>query len=182
MSTFSPKALFIDRDGVLNDLVDRGDTFSFEGKPIRWTAPFHLHEVRLKPHAEEALKLIEAKGYLRIIVTNQPDVATGHIDPEEFERMMDVFRALRVTEVRACKHHPKDGCFCRKPRPGMLLSVADFYNVDLFRSFMVGDMETDIQAGKAASVQTILVENPPDVPSGADHRFANILEVAKWLP
>ena len=176
------KAAFLDRDGVLNFLVDRGENFRLGGKPFRLTAPFNLQEVCLVPNVREALEVIGQKGYLRILVTNQPDIATGHIQPDEFERIMDVFRALPLDAIYACTHHPKDKCACRKPAPGMLLTARDEHHIDFNRSYMIGDMETDIQVGKTVGVKTILVSDSPAGNFGADHRVKNIMEAAYLLP
>ncbi len=176
------KAAYIDRDGVLNHLVDRGAEFRVGGKPVRYTAPFTRHELRPMEGVNEALKRIEQKGYLRILVTNQPDVATGNIQPEEFETMMDLFRVLPLSEICICMHHPKAGCTCRKPLPGMLLSARDKHGIDMRRSYMIGDMETDIQAGKAAGVKTILVTADLAAATAADHCVLDITQASHLLP
>ncbi|MFA5185971.1 MAG: HAD-IIIA family hydrolase [Patescibacteria group bacterium] len=176
------KAAFIDRDGVLNYLVDRGECFLLGGKPFRWTAPFTLRELRLKSNVRKALEVIGQKGYLRILVTNQPDVATGHILPDEFERMMMAFRELPLNDLYVCKHRPDDGCMCRKPAPGMLLAAQTSHGIDMARSFMIGDMETDVLAGKAAGVRTMRVTDGLEVETSADHRVRDILEAALLLP
>jgi len=176
------KAVFLDRDGVLNHLVDRGDTFRFGNKPIRWTAPFCLEELQLKPFVQEALELMEQKGYLRIMVTNQPDVATGNMDLREFVKIMGVFRGFPFTALYACMHHPNAGCRCRKPLPGMLTDAQRIHQIDVSTSYMVGDMETDVMAGKAAGVRTIRLSESGQESTQADHQFTNILEVAQWLP
>ncbi|OGL97890.1 hypothetical protein A2318_04435 [Candidatus Uhrbacteria bacterium RIFOXYB2_FULL_45_11] len=175
------KAVFIDRDGVLNELVDRGEGFCLGGKPIRYTAPFTMQELRLKPDVQIALELIAKKGYQRILVTNQPDIKAGRINPTEFEQMMDLFRALPLNAVYVCKHLPNDGCNCRKPLPGMLLNARDEQFVDMHNSFMIGDLETDVQAGQAAGVRTIRLCNEME-PTNANHRVLNIMEAAKLLP
>lgn len=176
------KAAFIDRDGVLNDLVDRGEGFLLGGTPHRWTAPWNVRELRLKPEARPALELLARKGYVRILVTNQPDIATGHINPEEFERMMTLIRELPLNGIYVCKHRPKAGCACRKPSPGMLLSGRNDHRIDMTRSYMIGDMETDIEAGQAAGVRTVLVTNDAHFVTKADHRVLNIMEAALLLP
>ncbi len=176
------KAAFIDRDGVLTELVDRGEGFMLGGRPHRWTAPWNRQELRFTDQARSALELLERKGYARILVTNQPDVATGNIDPEEFERMMDLVRELPLTGIYVCLHRPKAGCACRKPLPGMLLTAQREHDLDLAASFMIGDMEGDIEAGRAAGVRTILVTYEPTIETNADHRARNILEAAQLLP
>ena len=182
ISSEENKAALVDRDGVFNELVDRGTEFFIGGVPIRWTAPFHRGELRLKPNVREALDIMRRKRYLPILVTNQPDVANGLIDPGEFERMMDVFREMPFADIFICNHRPGDGCACRKPAPGMLIAARDIYKIDMARSFMIGDMETDIQAGRAVGTKTILVTNDLGAVTIADHRVLNIMEAALLLP
>lgn len=176
------KAAFIDRDGVLNDLIDRGDTFKIGDQFIRWTAPFSREELRLKTDAKQALELIGQKGYKRILVTNQPDIAGGRISPKEFRLIMEPFHALPLDGIYICKHQPSDGCPCRKPAPGMLFSARDAHEIDLSRSYMIGDMETDVEAGIAAGTSTILMTDDLDTKTRARHLAPNILQAAILLP
>ncbi len=176
------KAAFIDRDGVVNDLVDRGEGFCLGGKPFRYTAPFRFDELRLKPYAKEALDLIGQKGYLRILVTNQPDVATGNMSQGEFERIMAAVHAFPLDDIYVCMHHPKEKCLCRKPAPGMLLDAKDKHCIDMSLSYMIGDSETDIQAGRTAGVQTILIANEISLTTNAHSQAMSLLEAARLLP
>lgn len=177
------KAAFFDRDGVLNDLVERGPDFRLgNGKPCPRTAPFTRKELRLKLGVDQALEIAGAKGYLRVMVTNQPDVATGNMCRHDFEEIMDVFRALPLDHRYACMHHPRDACACRKPKPGMLLTAAAVHGIDLAASYMIGDLDTDMQAGRAAGTRTILVNPDPEYVTEADHRVRFIIEAAKLLP
>ncbi len=176
------KAAFIDRDGVLNHLVDRGDGFRPNGVPIRWTAPFNLLELNFKPGVREALEIIGRKGYLRILVTNQPDVATGHIDSSEFARMMARVGELPLDDVYVCTHRPDGDCACRKPAPGMLIAAQKKHGIDMSCSFMIGDMESDIRAGRAAGVRTVLVTDTLSVETSADHQVSDIMRAALLLP
>lgn len=181
-STHAKRAALIDRDGVINHLVDRGEGFCLGGKPFRFTAPFNIQELRLKPDVREALELIGQKGYMRILVTNQPDVATGNIPIDEFRRIMNVFRLLPFDGLCICMHHPKANCTCRKPAPGMLYAARDLHNLDLTASYMIGDMETDVQAGKAAGTHTMRVTDSPLQETDADQRVYNLMEAAMLLP
>jgi D-glycero-D-manno-heptose 1,7-bisphosphate phosphatase len=176
------KAAFIDRDGVLNDLVDRGDNFRIGGRPLRWTAPWKLSELRIRPEVHGAIELIRNKGYLRILVTNQPDIANGHMDPDELKRIMAVFRAMGFDSIQVCLHGPNEGCACRKPAPGMLFAGRDALSVDMSRSYMIGDLETDVQAGKAAGVHTIRLSTELLLTTDADHTVPDIMAAARLLP
>lgn len=179
-------AAFIDRDGVINKLIDRGDTFRVGTKVIRFTAPFVLSEVELLPRVREAIELFIEKGYVPIVVTNQPDVTRGHIEEREFERIMAVFRELPVHDIFACKHVPESGCSCHKPEPGLLHMAAELHDICLDRSVMIGDRETDVRAGKAAGVfTTIRLVDPStcdDSSTLADHTVADLYEAALLLP
>ncbi len=177
------KAAVIDRDGFANYLVDRGPDFRLStGKPCRWTAPFRLEELRLYPEAQAALELMKQKGYMLILATNQPDVATGNMRLEEYEKIMEVVRKLPFDGIYVCRHHPKAGCLCRKPAPGLIYAAAHKHGIDRKLSYMMGDMETDIEAGKAAGLRTILATVSDDVPTSADHRVRGIMEAAILLP
>ncbi len=176
------KAVFIDRDGVVNELVDRGDNFFVAGKLIRWTAPWRLEELRVYSDAKAAIALMKEKGYLTILVTNQPDIATGNMKSQDFALITRAIKALSLDAVYACLHHPKRGCFCHKPAPGLLYAAGVAYSVDPQLSYMIGDRETDVEAGKAAGVRTIRVTESDDVVTAADHRVRGIMEAALLLP
>ncbi len=142
-------AVFLDRDGVLN----RSDVR--DGKPY---APRRLRDFRLLPGAAAAVGLLRDAGFFVGVVTNQPDIGNGLVDPAEVAAMNDRVRArIPVDDLRMCPHRREDGCACRKPRPGMLLDMARQAGLDLSRSVMVGDRGGDILAGQAAGCYTVLV-------------------------
>lgn len=144
------RAVFVDRDGVVN----RG--FVRAGKPY---PPATLNEFEFLPGVEAGLERLKTAGFLLIVVTNQPDVATGVQRREVVEQMHDrIRRLLPVDDVRVCFHVDADGCACRKPRPGMLRDAATTWSVSLPDSFMVGDRWRDIEAGKAAGCSTVLID------------------------
>ena len=176
------RAVFLDRDGVLNDLVDRGPEFRALGLPVRWTAPFSRSELRIRHNVRDALWLVGEKGYRRILVTNQPDVAAGRIDADEFRLMMDEVLSLPLDDVFVCMHAPGDGCSCRKPAPGMILAACAKHGINPRRSYMVGDSESDIQAGRAAGTKTMLVSSNVYVMTAADRRVMNFMEAAQLIP
>lgn len=175
------KAAFIDRDGVLNDLVFRGEDFKMGGKPFPWTAPWKIQELQLKRGVKDALEIMERKGYLRVLITNQPDIATGRMPREEYDRIMNVFRGLPLSGFYVCLHLPKDNCPCRKPKPGMILDAAVVHRVDRGSSFMIGDLETDVEAGLAAGVRTVRVGESIEFTT-AHFRVRDIMEAALLLP
>ena len=153
------KAVFLDRDGTINTYV------GFLRKPEQLT---------LLPGTAEAVRRINASGYLCIVVTNQPVIARGEVTVPELETIhnrMETLLGLEGAYVDAiyyCPHHPHKGyageipelkieCGCRKPKPGMLLKAAEDFNIDLSQSWMVGDGENDIGAGRNAGTRTCLL-------------------------
>lgn len=156
------RAVFLDRDGVLN----RSDIRN--GRPY---APTSLEEFQLLTGVVEAVAQLRAAGFRLIVVTNQPDVATGKLSLTVLEQMHHQLRAwLPLDDIKICCHLDTDGCTCRKPKPGMLLEAAREQGINLNQSFMVGDRWRDVSAGKAAGCQTIFIdygyaeplETPPD--------------------
>lgn len=153
------KAVFLDRDGTINRYV------GFLRKE---------EEFELLPDAAEAIGAINASGYLAVVVTNQPVIARGEVTAPELQNIHNKMETLLgyegvfVDAIYYCPHHPHKGyegeipelkfdCDCRKPKPGMLLQAAKELNIDLSRSWMVGDSENDIQAGLAAGCKTALI-------------------------
>ena len=153
------KAIFLDRDGTINRYV------GFVRKP---------DELELLPGAAEAIRRINASGYLCIVVTNQPVIARGEVTPEGLEAIHRRLETLLGREgayldaLYYCPHHPHAGypgevpelkidCGCRKPKPGMLLRAAEEYHIDLSASWMAGDGERDVGAGLAAGCHTALI-------------------------
>jgi D-glycero-D-manno-heptose 1,7-bisphosphate phosphatase len=140
------KAVFLDRDGVINEAL------VIDGKPY---PPPSLGEFEIRPKVKEALEILSDAGYLNIIVTNQPDVRTG----KQSREVVDSFHAklkkeLPIHDVFVCFHIDQDNCDCRKPKPGMLLEAARQWSVDMSLSHMVGDRWKDIEAGKSAGCTT----------------------------
>jgi len=150
MADQSVKAVFLDRDGVVNRGVIR------EGKPY---PPQSLDELELLPGVEGAVQALKESGYLIIIVTNQPDVRTGVQTLEVLELMHESLRRwLPIDDIKVCMHVEADNCVCRKPKPGMLMEAARERDISLLDSYMIGDRWRDIEAGKAAGCATFFVD------------------------
>jgi D-glycero-D-manno-heptose 1,7-bisphosphate phosphatase len=147
----SRAAIFLDRDGVLNEVVER------DGAP---GSPRTVAELSLVPDIRRVQEL-GAAGLNVFVITNQPDVARGHTPPEVLDAMMQIISAeVPVADYRACVHEDADDCACRKPRPGMILDLAQRWDVDLERSFVIGDMWRDVGAARAAGCRSILIRRP----------------------
>lgn len=157
------RAVFLDRDGVLTRSEVR------DGKPY---APRRLDAFELLPGVAESLAELQREGWLLIVVTNQPDVATGKLEPAVLEAMHARLREwLPLDDIRTCAHVDADACHCRKPLPGMLADAAHDFGIDLAASFMVGDRWRDIGAGKSAGCRTVFI----------DHGYAEALRDAPDL-
>lgn len=134
--------MFIDRDGVINRSIVRN------GRPY---PPDDAATLEILPGVPEALVELRAAGFLNIVFTNQPDVATGRQRREVVEAMhARLIRELALDAVKVCYHVDADRCGCRKPKPGMLLEAAADHQIDLGLSYVVGDRWRDIAAGQAA--------------------------------
>lgn len=144
------RAVFLDRDGVINRAIVR------DGKPY---PPDCLAALEVLPGVAQALSRLREAGFLNVIATNQPDVATGKQRLEVVEAMhRRLAETLCIDAVQVCYHVDADACLCRKPRPGMLLEAAEELGIDLGQSFMVGDRWRDIAAGQAAGCQTFFID------------------------
>lgn len=170
------KAIFLDRDGVINDLVDRGDNFSITGRMVRFTAPYFLNEFKLKDGVVDGLKSAGEGGFLRIIVTNQPDVRYGVMSEKEYDLIIEETRRLPVDDVYICRHGRDDGCNCRKPKTGMFIEADKKWDIDFTSSFIIGDSDTDIIAGKNIGLKTILVKTSYNDGVEADFYVNNLKE------
>ena len=157
------KAIFLDRDGVVNELV-------YHEEPGIIDSPFTAAQFKLLPGVAGAIRQFRDMGYKVIIVSNQPGMAKEHMSRGTFDNICQKMRdelagdgAFLDVEYY-CFHHPearvvelKANCECRKPKPGLLRQAAQDLGIDLSQSWMIGDGLTDVQAGKAARVRTILI-------------------------
>ncbi|MGN0531504.1 MAG: HAD-IIIA family hydrolase [Eubacterium sp.] len=155
------KAIFLDRDGTINKYVGF----------LR-----HPDDFVLVSNVEKAIKKINESEYLAIVITNQPVIARGEVSYDELNEIHNKMETLLgnngayVDAIYYCPHHPDKGfdgeipelkvdCECRKPKPGLLLKAARDFNIDLSKSYMIGDSETDVQAGKSAGCKAIKIND-----------------------
>lgn len=143
------KALFLDRDGVLNKVVIRN---GIVGSPRR------VAELEIIDSAREVVKIAKDRGYMSIIVTNQPDVGRNKMDLAELEKMHDAIEQVFPVDLIQTCTSCDDSDFRRKPNPGMILEAAEKFNIDLKHSLFLGDSEKDVIAGRRAGVETILLQ------------------------
>jgi D-glycero-D-manno-heptose 1,7-bisphosphate phosphatase len=170
------RAVFLDRDGVLNRAVVR------DGRPY---PPDSVEALEIPPDVPGALASLKAAGFLLLVVTNQPDVGYGRQRRERVEEIHEKLRAcLPIDAVFTCYHTDSDACDCRKPMPGMLLRAAAQYGLYLASCFMVGDRWRDVDAGCEAGCQSILLDcgyrerSPRHEPAA---RVNSMQEAADWI-
>jgi D-glycero-D-manno-heptose 1,7-bisphosphate phosphatase len=169
------RAVFLDRDGVINRAVVR------EGRPY---PPANLAELEILPGVSDALHKLHNAGYMLIVVTNQPDVARGTTPMSVVEEINKYMAScLQIDEFRTCYHDSDDGCDCRKPLPGALLNAASTHGIDLGESYMVGDRWRDIEAGQRAGCKTIFIDYGYDEkqPETLDFRVKSLKEAAHFI-
>jgi len=146
------RAVFLDRDGVINRALER------DSKPY---PPRSLDEFEILPEVPTACARLKAAGYLLVAATNQPDVGRGTLTKEVVETIhAEMCRRLPIDRVEVCFHSGQglSECDCRKPRPGMLRRAARELDIDLKQSWMVGDRWRDVDCGHAAGCRTIFID------------------------
>ncbi len=154
--SFVNKAVFLDRDGVINREVD----------VLR-----SIKQLKLLPAAAKAVRKINKIGFLAVILTNQPVIARGWLTEKEMDKIHEVLikrldkKSAKIDAIYYCPHHPNANlkkyrlkCSCRKPNTGLIKKAAKELKIDIKKSFMVGDRTADILAGKRAGLKTILVK------------------------
>lgn len=155
------KAVFLDRDGVLNREM---------GDYVCKVEDFHILD------NFEALKTLQDKGYMLIVATNQGGLAKGWYSEDELAKMhqqlIETYRShgVEFTDMFYCPHHPEftGDCNCRKPKPGLLLQGIEKYNIDPAQSYFIGDRERDVVAGTAAGVTGILIDSDQPISTVLD--------------
>lgn len=157
------KAIFLDRDGIINELVYYAEHGIVD-------APFTPAQVKVLPGVPAALQKLKALGYKLIIVSNQPGIAKGFFNEDTFAQISQAMHAQLNGSGRLidgeyyCFHHPqakiakyRQDCQCRKPRPGSIIRASSELDLDLYKSWMLGDGVSDIQAGAKAGCRTVLI-------------------------
>jgi D-glycero-D-manno-heptose 1,7-bisphosphate phosphatase len=168
-------AVFLDRDGVLNEAIIRN------GRPH---PPRDLSELVITQGACAALEELKRKGFLLIVVTNQPDIARGKVNRADVDEInAQLATRLPLDAIEVCEHDDKQQCDCRKPKPGMILRARERLGVDLAHSFVVGDRWRDIAAGQSAGCRTILIGDGYDetFPSAPTIKLAALSAAASWI-
>ena len=185
------KAVFLDRDGVINELVLNPQTGEYE-------SPLSENDIKFAPEIFPSLRSLKKAGFLLFVVSNQPNYAKGKLSLELLQKINQSFfkqvfdNGVELSDCFYCFHHPRGvvhdhsgECVCRKPKPYFLLEAQKKYNVDMERSWMVGDQDTDIECGQRAGVKTILVEEKHSSKkrgnSVPDHQVLDLADAANII-
>lgn len=157
------RAIFLDRDGVINAMVYNPEFGLVD-------SPANPDEFRLLPDVGAAIRVFKSLGFLTVVISNQPGIAKGKFSTTLLEAMTGKMLAALgeqgaiIDQVYYCMHHPEGAvegyrkvCECRKPKPGMLLKAAEELDIDLSQSYFIGDGITDVLAGEAAGTHTVLI-------------------------
>ena len=160
------RAVFLDRDGVLNPTWGK-DVYENPESPLRF------EDFKIFPNVPYLIRQINQMGFLAIVITNQPAVAKGKMTLDDLKKMHNLLLSEttkaggKIEKIFTCLHHPDSKqvkvpkflgeCSCRKPKPGMIISAATEFHINLHQSWMIGDTWKDIAAGNLAGCQTILI-------------------------
>ena len=169
------RAVFLDRDGVLNEAYVRN------GKPY---SPDTIEEMIIVQDAPAALARLRKHGFRLILATNQPDIARNRLTRAQVDAMnAHLNHQLPLDAIEVCPHDDVDNCDCRKPKPGLLVNAAKRDGIALSESFMVGDRFRDIEAGDSAGCRTILIGDGygETFKAQPDAKFATLSEAAEWI-
>ncbi len=167
------RAIFLDRDGVINRVVWR------RGKP---GSPRLVEEFRIDPAVLEPIRALHNAGLRLFVITNQPDLARGLLSWASLQRMNSLLSAqLPVEAIVVCPHDDRDDCDCRKPRPGMLKRIAAERQVELSGAFVIGDTWRDTGAARAAGCTSIILDRCYNRSDEADYRVKNFSEAVQLV-
>ena len=167
------RAVFFDRDGVLNKLVHRDGNYY---------SPRDIKNFKLYSDAEKAIHDIQEKGYLAIIVSNQPDIARGYLNKSVLDEMTkQIFDKLKVDDIFYCMHDDPDAEGCRKPDPGLIIKAQKKWDIDLKQSLMVGDTKKDLGAAENAGIKFILISRSYNDQINTYNRISKLTEIPLYL-
>jgi len=169
------KAVFLDRDGVLSKTqIKNGKSFAVK----------NLKDFKLFCHSRESVKKLKLAGFMVIVVTNQPDVGKKIISKIVLNKMHKKLKnKTNVDAIYTCTHTQNNNCYCRKPKPGMILNAAKKFNIDLKKSFMVGDRFSDIIAGQKAKCRSIFLDKKyfEKKPKSQEATFSNLKQATNYI-
>ena len=167
------KAIFLDRDGILNSLVCRDGGFY---------SPRELSDFDISLHSPDLTSYTKSLGYLNIVVSNQPDIARGLLKKSVLDAMTEIlFSKLNIDDVFYCVHDDLDLCDCRKPKAGLIFEAAKKWEIDLSNSCLIGDTWKDMEAAKNAKVNSFLLDRVYNQDYNCDSRINKLTDVFNFL-
>lgn len=144
------RAVFLDRDGVINKVIINN------GKPF---SPISFKQLEILPGVKESILKLKSLNFVCLVVTNQPDFSRGKVKKNTIIKMNNYLKdEIKLDDIFVCYHDDHDKCKCRKPKPGLLLDAGKKWNIDLKKSYIIGDRWKDIEAGKCAGCKTIFID------------------------
>ena len=163
----SHKVVFLDRDGVLNTLVER------DGEMV---SPRLFQDFRILEGVTEAIQTLRQQNYELVVVTNQPDISRGLMFQSELDQMTQVLYAIGVHQVMICPHSDEDTCLCRKPKSGLLTQYLESLDSEPTELWMIGDREVDVEAGSKIGADVIRIGIRPDQTTNAKFSCSSLVE------
>ena len=170
VTEYKHRAIFFDRDGVLNELVSRDGSFY---------SPQTFKDFHIVDEAKEVVNRVHSMGYLAIVISNQPDICRGRLKQSVLDKMTAVLiDKLNIDDVFYCTHDDHNDTGCRKPAPGLFFTAQKKYNINFNESFMIGDTWKDVEAAKNAGIAaTILLDTEYNKDLKEVIRVKKLLEV-----
>ena len=167
------KSVFFDRDGVLNELINRdGGLFS----------PQNINQFKVYNYAKKTISKLKEIGYLSIVISNQPDIKRGKLKKIDLDMMTEIlFNKLLVDDVFYCVHDDDDNCICRKPYAGLLIKASEKWSLNLAKSYMVGDTWRDLEAANKAGVKFLLLNKKYNTDYSDVRRIEKLEDIVKII-
>lgn len=166
-------AIFIERDGILNDIEIKGN---------QQVVPQTLETFKIKPGVAELMRQLKDAGYLLIVTTCQPGISRGTLSRRELDLMHEILRRrVPVDDIFLCAHEEMDKCPCRKPKPGLLTEAAFKYHLNLQHSFVVSDKWQDAEAAQNVGGTSLLLKSPWNGKSHHDFVLPTLEAIVKKL-
>ena len=169
------KAIFLDRDGVINRPIVRNK------RPF---SPMKFQDFYIYKNSIEALKKFYSMGYYLFVITNQPEIARGNLKLSMLNKMHQyLLKKTNIKKIYFCPHDKFDNCYCRKPKPGMILNAIEDYNIDINKSYLIGDRKNDIDAANHIKLKSFFIdrEYEEEKPKKYIRKVKNLYEVLNFI-
>lgn len=167
------KAIFLDRDGVLNELIYRNNGLF---------SPRKLSDFKISVDSPEFTRFTSSIGYLNIVISNQPDISRGLLKENILNEMTNLLKSnLSLNDVFYCVHDDQDRCDCRKPLAGLIFEAVKKWDINISESYFIGDSWKDIEAAKNANVSFFLLDRSYNKSFHCDSRVSGLKDIYKYI-